>query len=127
MSHRVLIAEDDARNRKLFRCVLERADIEVCEAVNGEEVVAMAQEAPPDLIILDIRMPVMDGLTAMGLLKEDPRTRDVPVVAVTASVMPEEQALFEQAGFDRVLRKPISVHSFLSDLLQLLNSGSVNS
>ena len=105
----ILVVEDKETNRKLARDVLQFKGYEVAEAVTAEEGLVMARERKPDLILMDIHLPGMDGVTALAQLRSDPKTRDIPVVALTASAMPDEQDRILSAGFDGYETKPISV------------------
>ena len=105
----ILVVEDKETNRKLARDVLQFKGYKVAEAVTAEEGLVMARERKPDLILMDIHLPGMDGVTALAQLRSDPETRDIPVVALTASAMPDEQDRILSAGFDGYETKPISV------------------
>lgn len=106
----VLIVDDNARNAKLARDVLSLAGFRTVEAGSGSEAIALALEHLPDVILMDIRLPDMDGSDAARRLKDDERTTRIPVVALT-SLMAEEE-WFRGAGFDGYLEKPISVVEF---------------
>jgi two-component system cell cycle response regulator DivK len=108
---RILVVEDNERNLKLVRDVLRFAGYDVLEARSGEQGVALAGECAPDLVLMDLQLPSMDGTQALRLLRQNPRTREVPVVAVTAFAMKEDRDRALQAGFDGYLEKPISVRS----------------
>ncbi len=89
--HQILVVEDNERNLKLLRDVLQFAGYDVVEARSGEQGVALAQERRPDLVLMDLQLPHMDGTEALRLLRDSPLTRDVPVVAVTAFAMKEDR------------------------------------
>ena len=108
MSQRILIVEDNANNRSLFRDILALHGYEVSLAADGQEGVALARELMPDLILMDIQMPGMDGLTAGGILKGDPATSGLKIVAITSFAMRGDQEKILAAGFDGYLSKPIS-------------------
>ena len=108
---RILVVEDNERNLKLIRDVLQFAGYEIVEAKSGEQGVALAQDCEPDLVLMDLQLPQMDGTEALRLLRESPRTRDVPVVAVTAFAMREDRERAFGAGFDGYLQKPISIRA----------------
>ncbi|MGZ4602960.1 MAG: response regulator [Kineosporiaceae bacterium] len=110
-ARRVLVVEDNERNLKLVRDVLRFAGFDVIEARSGEEGVALAEEYGPDLVLMDLELPGMDGTQALRLLRQSARTRDVPVVAVTAFAMREDRDRALDAGFDGYLEKPISVRA----------------
>lgn len=106
----ILVVEDNDRNRKLVRDVLQFKGYEIAEATNGEDGIELARTRRPAVILMDIHMPGMDGITALKHLRGDPVTRAIPVVALTASAMPDDRKLIEAAGFDAYETKPISVH-----------------
>ena len=108
---RILVVEDNERNLKLIRDVLQFAGYEIVEASSGEQGVALAQDCDPDLVLMDLQLPQMDGMEALRLLRESARTRDVPVVAVTAFAMKEDRERAFGAGFDGYLEKPISIRA----------------
>lgn len=112
----VLIVEDNEINLKLVRDLLQYRGYRTLEAMSAEEGIALAISHQPDLVLMDIRLPGMDGMAALGVLRADDRTSGIPVVAVTASVMPEERDRFRLAGFDGFIEKPIDVRSFASQL-----------
>jgi two-component system, cell cycle response regulator DivK len=108
---RILVVEDNERNLKLVRDVLRFAGYLVIEARSGEQGVALAQELAPDLVLMDLQLPGIDGTQALRQLRDHPRTRDVPVVAVTAFAMKDDRDRAFRAGFDGYLEKPISVRA----------------
>jgi two-component system cell cycle response regulator DivK len=108
----ILIVEDNDKNLKLMRDVLQFHGYRTAEATTAEEGIATAVRERPDLVLMDVRLPGMDGLAALTLLRADPRTASIPIVAVTASVMPDEQNAFRAAGFDGFLAKPIDIRAF---------------
>jgi len=110
---RVLLIEDNEKNLKLVRDPLEVKDYRVLTATSAEEGLPLAQSDPPDLIVMDIGLPGMDGIAALRVLRADARTRAVPVVAVTASVMQPEREMITMAGFDGYMGKPIDTFGFL--------------
>ena len=110
-AQRILVVEDNERNLKLIRDVLQFAGYEIVEATSGEQGVALAQDCEPDLVLMDLQLPQMNGTEALRLLRESPRTRDVPVVAVTAFAMREDRERAFGAGFDGYLQKPISIRA----------------
>ena len=113
MSSRVvLLVEDNERNLKLARDVLEYAGFTVLVATTGEDAVTTAQAAAPDVILMDLQLPGIDGHAALSLLRADSTTRHIPVVALTAFAMAQDRDRALAAGFDGYLEKPISVRSF---------------
>jgi two-component system, cell cycle response regulator DivK len=108
----VLVVEDNERNRKLARTILEFRGYEVVELEDGEHAVATAKQCKPVLVLMDIELPKVDGITALGMLRADPETAAIPVAAVTASVTPSERERVVAAGFNAYIAKPIDVMSF---------------
>lgn len=116
----VLIVEDNDKNRKLVRDTLQFKGYRTIEAENGEDGVRLAREQQPALILMDIQLPGIDGITALGRLRADEATRHIPVMAVTASVMAQDRQKIVNAGFDAFQGKPISVREFLEAVKQLI-------
>ena len=104
-----------------MRDVLRFAGYQVIEARSGEQGVALAQEQTPDLVLMDLQLPGMDGTQALRRLREHPSTRDVPVVAVTAFAMKDDRDRAFRAGFDGYLEKPISVRTLPGQVRDLLD------
>ncbi|MCD6136906.1 response regulator [Candidatus Bipolaricaulota bacterium] len=113
MTRTILIADDDKKSIKLLRDVLQASGYSVAVARDGRETVALAQEQKPDLILMDIRMPVMDGIAAMKELRADPNTDRIPIIAITAHAMRGDKESFIQQGFDDFLAKPVDIHVLL--------------
>ena len=109
----ILIVEDNEKNLKLVRDVLQHKGYETVEAMTGLEGVRLALERKPDIILMDIQLPDIDGITALGRIRADPATDRIPVIAVSASVMPDEQQRIVASGFDAYITKPINIRSFL--------------
>jgi CheY-like chemotaxis protein len=107
MSRKILVIEDNDRNRKLVKILLEANNYDVIEARTGEEALACLQDSKPDLILLDIQLPNMDGLALTRMLKSDQKTRDIPIVAVTAYAMKGDKERVLEAGCDAYISKPI--------------------
>ena len=123
MSWKVLIVEDDSRNMKLVRDVLRASGYDVVEATDGREGVDKARREHPDLILMDIHLPLMDGREAARLLRSSDDTRAIPLVALSASCMPEEVVEVVGTGwFDAFIAKPIDLRSFLAKVKELLPS-----
>jgi two-component system, cell cycle response regulator DivK len=116
----ILIVEDDAKNRKLARDVLAYRGYRIVEAETGEDGVRLARELRPDLVLMDIQLPGIDGITALREIRMDPATRHIPVMAVTASVMTDDRQAIMAAGFDAYQGKPISVRGFTTAVQALL-------
>jgi two-component system, cell cycle response regulator DivK len=107
MQHKILIVEDNENNRSLFRDILTFHGYGVAVAADGQEGVTLARELMPDLILMDIQMPGMDGITAGGILKGDPATSGLKIIALTSFAMRGDLEKFLAAGFDGYLSKPI--------------------
>lgn len=112
MKPAILVVEDNERNRKLVRTILEFRGFEVIEAIDGERGVALAKERQPILILMDIQLPKLDGISAFKQIRADPVTAAIPVVAVTASITPSERERVAAAGFNEYIPKPIDVEAF---------------
>ncbi|MEO8653030.1 MAG: response regulator [Ramlibacter sp.] len=110
---KILIVEDNDKNMKLVRDILQHKGHSTLEAVTGGDGVRMAIEHRPDLILMDIQLPDIDGFRALELIREQPSLKATPVLAVTASVMPEDQYKIASSGFDGFISKPISIKPFL--------------
>jgi two-component system cell cycle response regulator DivK len=110
----VLIVEDNEKNMKLARDVLQARGYATLEAVTGEEGVRLVRERKPDLVLMDIQLPGMNGIEALAQLRADASTARIPVVAFTASVTPTDRSQIDQAGFDGFLSKPINLKEFLA-------------
>ena len=108
----ILIVEDNDKNLKLMRDILQFHGYRTVEATTADQGIAISVRDRPDLVLMDVRLPGMDGLAALKTLRADPRTARIPVVAVTASVMPDERDAFRAAGFDGFIAKPIDVRAF---------------
>jgi two-component system, cell cycle response regulator DivK len=108
----ILIVDDNGQNRKLARDVLQFAGFRTLEAGGGGEGVSLALEHHPDLVLMDIRMPDMNGTEALRRLRNDERTATIPIVALTSSTMKGDREQFLSEGFDGYLQKPISVREF---------------
>jgi len=116
----VLIAEDNPINRELLRELLEIRGYTVTEACNGQEALVMVEQAPPDLLLLDIGMPLLDGFAVVRNLRENPRFASLPVVAVTAYAMQGDRERIMDAGFDGYLSKPVNSSTLVQELDRLM-------
>jgi two-component system cell cycle response regulator DivK len=121
---RILVVEDNSLNLKLLRDVLGAAGFEVVEATTGEEGLSAAAEHPPDLVLMDIQLPGIDGVETMRRLRAGTLGPGVPVVAVTASAMPEDLAAVANAGFDGYIEKPISVRALVGQVRGFLDGAA---
>jgi len=111
--NRILIVEDNPRNLKLVRDVLQVKGYVTLEAGTAEEGVRIAAEEKPDLVLMDIHLPGMNGIDALRVLRGDPATAAIPVIAVTASVMQDDRRMIMEAGFNAYVGKPINLREFL--------------
>jgi two-component system cell cycle response regulator DivK len=112
-NERVLVVEDNEKNMKLFRDVLVATGYRTLEATSGREAVDLASEHTPDLVLMDIQLPDLDGLQALERLRADARTATIPVVALTAQAMRGDRERFLAAGFDGYVSKPVNVHDLI--------------
>jgi len=117
----ILIVEDNEKNLKLVRDVLQFRGYLTLEATTGEDGVRQAKARTPDLILMDIQLPGMDGITALGELRADPATRAIPVIAVTASAMTHDRKKIMAAGFDGYQSKPIKVKELMDVIREMLD------
>ena len=120
---KILIAEDNAVNRELLRELLELRGYTVLEACDGQEALQMIEQAQPELLLLDIGMPVMDGFAVIKRIRENPRLAKLPVVAVTAYAMRGDQERILSSGFDGYLSKPVNPSSLAQELDRVLSKG----
>ncbi len=117
----ILIVEDNEKNRRLERDVLQFHGYRILEAENAEDGIRIAQESAPQLILMDIQLPGMNGIEALGQLRADPATRAIPIMAVTASAMTQDRQKIMAAGFDGYQSKPISVKDFVAAVREMLD------
>jgi len=116
----ILIVEDNEKNRRLVRDVLQFKGYQTIESETGEEGVELARSRQPALVLMDIQLPGIDGITALKRLRADPATHDIRVMAVTASAMTQDRQTILAAGFDGYQSKPINVKGFLEAVQELL-------
>jgi len=117
----ILIVEDNDKNLKLVRDVLQHQGYQTIEAGTGEDGVRLARERHPALVLMDIQLPGIDGIEALGQLRADPTTRAIPVMAVTASVMAHDRKKIMAAGFDGYQTKPIRLRDFIEAVRETLD------
>ena len=120
---RVLVVEDNVKNMKLFRDVLEAAGYDTLEATTGGQAVDLATEHLPDLVLMDIQLPDIDGAEALARLRADDRTASLPILALTAQAMEGDRERFLAAGFDGYLSKPVDVSDFVATVKRHCASG----
>jgi two-component system cell cycle response regulator DivK len=116
----ILYVEDNEFNRKIVRQLLARTSYRLTEAVDGEEGVALAQAARPDLILMDVQLPRLSGLDATRRLRADPRTADVPIIVVTSFALSGDDVKAREAGATAYLAKPYSPRDLLAKIRQIL-------
>lgn len=120
MKRMVLLIEDNEANRYLARFILVKNGFDVVEAPNGAEGVRLALERTPDLVLMDIEMPEMDGYEAAGLLRANPATARVPIMAFTSYAHPSDRKRAMDAGFSDYLEKPFDVGELVRRVIQLM-------
>jgi two-component system cell cycle response regulator DivK len=116
----ILIVEDNEQNRKLARDLLRVHGYRTIEAETGEDGVALAVARAPALVVMDIHLPGISGIDALAQLRATPATRAIPIIAFTASVMPQDRSEILAAGFDAFVSKPINLETFLGTVATLL-------
>jgi two-component system, cell cycle response regulator DivK len=117
---RVLVVEDTEDNRQIIRDLLTSAGYEMIEAINGEQGAAMAAEHRPDLILMDIQLPVLDGYEATRRIKADPALRHIPVIAVTSYALSGDEEKTRAAGCDAYVAKPFSPRLLLAKVREFI-------
>lgn len=120
---KILIVEDNERNMKLVRDILQYHGHTTLEAATGAEGVRLALAQRPDLILMDIQLPDIDGISALARIRADPAMAATPVLAVSASVMPDEQQKIVASGFDAYVTKPLSLKPFMAMIDRHLQQG----
>ncbi len=119
---RVLIVEDNFDNLALVRYLVERVGYDVLEAMNGVEGIQVAREQHPDLILMDMALPEMDGWAATKEIKSDPKTKDIPIIALTAYTQPNDRLNANKAGCDSFIAKPLDIAGFTAELKRFLEA-----
>jgi len=120
----ILLVEDNEKNRRLMRDVLAFKGYRLAEAETGEEGVRLAGELHPDLILMDIQLPGINGIAAFRKIRENPATEMIPVIAVTASAMTQDRQKIMAAGFEGYQSKPLNVRAFVQAIEEMLQKGS---
>jgi len=126
MGKTILIVEDEPRNLKLLRDLLQRFGYEILEASDGEQGVKSAGEKMPDLILMDIMMPKMDGLEATRIIKADTKTKHIPIIALTSYAMKGDREKTIEAGCDGYIAKPIDIKEVLKTIETYLTVNQVS-
>ena len=116
----ILIVEDNDKNLKLVRDVLQVKGYQTIEAGTAEDGIELARQRKPDLVLMDIQLPGMNGIEALKVLRADASTERIPVIAVTASVMQQDRNLITEAGFDGYIGKPINLKEFIDTVRAML-------
>ena len=120
---RILIVEDNEKNMKLVRDILRHQGHTTLEAINGLDGVRLAEQEHPDLVLMDIQLPDIDGIEALGRIRKDVSLDAIPVLAVSASVMPDDQQKIISSGFDAFITKPINLKQFVETVQRFLLNG----
>jgi len=120
----VLIIEDNEKNMKLARDVLQAKGYKTLEATSCEDGVKLARQHVPDLVLMDIQLPGINGIDAFKQIRADAKTARVPVVALTASVTPTDRSAINAAGFDAFVSKPINLKEFLDTVKRVVERGA---
>lgn len=120
MSEKILIIDDNEQNRKLFGFILQNSGYEIIESESGEDGLKLAKENHPGLILMDIQMPVIDGAEAFRILRSEPETKDIPVIALTSYAMRGDREKFLEQGFSGYISKPINVKEFMNTIKSVL-------
>jgi len=120
MSRYILVVEDQEDNRQILRDLLGAVDYEMIEAENGEEALAAVATRRPDLILMDVQLPILDGYEATRRIKADPSLRDIPVIAVTSYALAGEEEKAREAGCDGYVPKPYSLRALLAKIREYL-------
>lgn len=117
----ILIIEDNEKNRKLIRDLLQAKGYQTIESESAEDGLRLAEEKNPALVLMDIQLSGMDGITAMKQLKAVPKTKTIPIIAITASAMTHNREAMLAEGFDGYQTKPFSLKEFLADIDRLIS------
>jgi two-component system, cell cycle response regulator DivK len=123
LGERVLIVEDNEKNMKLFRDVLQATGYSTLEATTGEEAVELSLSQAPALVLMDVQLPGIDGVEALERLRQNERTASIPVLALTAQAMSGDRERFLEAGFDGYLAKPVDVGELIETVREHCDRG----
>lgn len=121
MSAKVLVVEDNEMNMQLVEYLLEEGGFQILKATSGEDALQIASSDVPDLILMDIHLPGMDGLSVVREMKNSDRTRRIPILALTAHAMRGDKDRFLEAGCDGYISKPIDVKTFVSSIAKFID------
>jgi two-component system, cell cycle response regulator DivK len=120
LKHRILLVEDNADNRAIYRVILEHSGYEVIEAHDGEEGIRLTREERPDVVLMDISIPLVDGWEATQILKADPDTREIPIIALTAHALASDRAKAKEVGCDAYLAKPVEPRRVVEEVKRMI-------
>ena len=120
----VLLVEDNEDNRIIYSTVLRHVGYDVVEAEDGVQAIALARSARPDLILMDISIPELDGWEATRILRADPATKSTPIIALTAHALPDDRERAAQVGFTAYLAKPVEPRAVVAEVKRWLGSGA---
>ena len=123
----ILLVDDNDDNRIIYRTILAHAGYRVLECADGKSAIECVRADRPDLVLMDISLPDLDGWEATRILKSDPRTSGIPILALTARAMPEDRVRGQTAGFERYLIKPIEPRQVLEEVKRILGEPSGSS
>ena len=123
----ILVVEDNPLNLELVSDILEAHGYEILKATNGKEAIAQVEETIPDLVLMDIQLPGLDGLTITGIIKDKPEMADLPIIALTAHAMRGDEEKARQAGCDGYISKPIDTRALPETIREFLDSIAPNS
>lgn len=123
MNKTILLVEDNAQNRYLANFLLEKAGLKIVAVENGVEALKLLQEMKPDLILMDIQLPDLDGYQVAARIKENPEINSIPIVALTSFAMPGDRKKAEALGFAGYIEKPIDPERFISQVQACLSKG----
>jgi two-component system, cell cycle response regulator DivK len=118
--HRLLLVEDNEDNRTIYSTLLRHLGYDVIEAQNGVQAIELARSERPDLVLMDISIPEMDGWEATRILRGDPVTKDIPIVALTAHALEDDRERAAEVGFSSYLAKPIEPRAVLAEVRRLI-------
>jgi len=118
--HRLLLVEDNEDNRTIYSTLLRHLGYQVIEAQNGVRAIELARSERPDLILMDISIPELDGWEATRILRGDPATKDIPIVALTAHALEDDRERAAEVGFSSYLAKPIEPRAVLAEVRRLI-------
>jgi CheY-like chemotaxis protein len=127
MSHLILLVEDNEDNQTVYRTILEHYGYEVVAAMDGETGVRLARERNPDLILMDVSIPLLDGWEATKLLKSAEETRDIPIIALTAHALASDRDRAKEVGCDGYLAKPVEPRKVVEEVERMLGKAKLSS